>query len=385
MKMSRNYKKLCLALGLTGILGAGAVTAQSGTQNLQATYRNIQVTYNGQSKPISNEPFLVNGSTYVPLRAVGEILGVNATWHPTTNTVALSGGSTSSGTSEAEIAQLNYQIAQLTRQLSEANAELANYKANSPTNNGSSSSNKPTSGSSISTAQLEKTENYLNDTFSDELNSNISLSFDVSLSGNQINVNISYDSRTENNTYNNKLNESTVEKFLKRIGDNIAATHADIAISGVIEYTGDNEEKTRFERTKAGKYSFTHAFNEEKLEEIIEYETDGYFEFDNISPNSLAISESKVTIRKNNSVVNVTLTLSTSDTFKKSWGTPKDAESPLTASQRKSAVSDQLEDLQDALIDASNGAEVTIDIEYANNRIATIDANGKISTETFTY
>ncbi|MBP3888607.1 MAG: hypothetical protein J6F30_13350 [Cellulosilyticum sp.] len=391
MKMSKNYKRLCLALGLTGILGAGTVSAVQGTKNLQATYRNIQVTYNGQSKPISNEPFLVDGSTYVPLRAVGEILGVNATWNPATNTVALSGGSTtSSDASEAQIAQLNYQIAQLTKQLSDANAELANYKANSSTNNGSSSSNTSTSGSSISTAQLQETENYLNDNFSDELNSNISLSFDLSLAGNQIDVTISYDSKAENNTYNNKLTASTVEKFLKRIGDNIAATHADIAIAGTIEYTGGSEEKVSFERTKAGKYTYTHAFDEETLEELIDDEMDGYFYFEGITPSSLTLSEYNVTIREAKSTVTVKLYLSSNSTFTALWGTEQDDKNKdtiISASKRKSAVTEQLENLYDVLTAATNGYEVSIDVYYNDKAdcIASIDENGKISTESFTY
>ena len=164
MKMSKNYKKLCLALGLCGILGAGAVTAEMGTRSVQATYRNIQVSYNGVNQPMSVEPFLVNNSTYVPLRAIGDILGVSARYDSPTNTVVLTGGS---ATSQEELTNLRYQVAALQQELAQANAELAQYKANSSTSN---STNNTTNGSNITTEQLKKTEEYLNSSFSDYFN-----------------------------------------------------------------------------------------------------------------------------------------------------------------------------------------------------------------------
>ena len=388
MKMSKHYKKLCLVLGLTGILGATAVTAQSGTQNLQATYRNIRVTYNGVTQNIANEPFLVNGSTYVPLRAIGDIFGANATWDPASNTVILAGGSASSNSDE--ITQLNYQIAALQKELSEANAELAQYKANSSTNN-SNTSNGSTSGSTITQAQLQETEDYLNNSLYDGLN-NVNCAFDLSLSGNQINVAITFDTRTDNNNFN-KLSESTIEKFLKRVGDNIAATHKDIVIAGTIEYTNDNQEKASFTRSAAGKYTFTHDFDQDTLEELLEEETNNYLDFDGISPSSLAISNYDITIRENKSSVYITLYLESNEKFDTYWGTPKDDEADtskqLTSRERKDAIEYHLTQLQEAMMDATNDYSVSIDVYYDNNntntRIASISESGKISTETYSY
>ena len=384
MKMSRNYKKLCLVLGLSGIVGAGTVTATQATRSIQAAYRDIQVTYNGVSQNIAQEPFSVDGSVYVPLRAIGDILGVQAQWQPATNTVALSGGSASN---DAEIAQLNYQVTALTQELNAARTELAQYKANNSTNNSTTN----TSGSNITNEQLKKTEDYLNSSFSDYFN-NITMNYTLSNTSNQINVVISYDTRSENTSYE-KLSTSKIEAFMKKIGDNIAATHSDITISGTIEYTNDNAEKATFTRNKNGKYTYTHAFDADKIKEAIEDETGNYFYFNNINHSYLAIDNYDVTVREAKSTVNVKLYLSSDDHFKTTWGTTTTADNKtvenINSNTRKNAVDSQLSDLQEFISDFTNGYEVNISVYYNhngnNNLIAEINSDGRVTANTFNY
>ena len=381
MKMSKNYKKLCLALGLCGILGAGAVTAEMGTRSVQATYRNIQVSYNGVNQPMSVEPFLVNNSTYVPLRAIGDILGVSARYDSPTNTVVLTGGS---ATSQEELTNLRYQVAALQQELAQANAELAQYKANSSTSN---STNNTTNGSNITTEQLKKTEEYLNSSFSDYFN-NITMNYSLSSTSSQINVVISYETRSENTTFG-KLTQSKIEAFMKKIGDNIAATHSDIAISGTIEYTKDSEEKASFTRSKTGKYSYTHAFDEDTVKDAIEDAAGSSFYFSGIGYSSLGISDKDVNIREAKSTVNVKLYLSADNSFRNIWGKKVENNSTtevISDSERKRAVTSQLEDLQEAIMDVTNGYEVNISVYYDSSElIAEINADGKINAYTFSY
>ena len=366
MKMSRNYKKLCLILGLSGIVGAGTVTAAQATRSLQATYRDIQVTYNGVSQNIAQEPFSVDGSVYVPLRAISDILGVQAQWQPTTNTVALSGGSASN---DAEIAQLNYQIATLTQELNAARTELAQYKANNNTNNSTTN----TSGSNITNEQLKNTEDYLNSNFSDYFN-NITMDYALSNTSNQINVVISYDTRSENTSYE-KLSTSKIEAFMKKIGDNIAATHSDITISGTIEYTNDNAEKATFTRNKNGKYTYTHAFDEDTLIEAMKDETNDVFNIEYLSDfDSLDIIDYKVDIRESKSTINAKIYLETNDDFKTAWN-------KLPSSKREDAIFEQLSDIQDTLSDVATGYEdITITVYYgkSSNKIGVMDADGDV-------
>ncbi|MDR0570296.1 MAG: copper amine oxidase N-terminal domain-containing protein [Clostridiales Family XIII bacterium] len=65
---------------------AGAVHASVGTFQLNATYANIKIYVDG--KPIEPkdvkgdkvEPFIVSGTTYLPVRAVSEALGKDVEW-----------------------------------------------------------------------------------------------------------------------------------------------------------------------------------------------------------------------------------------------------------------------------------------------------------------
>lgn len=363
MKMSKNYKRLCFVLGLSTVMGTGALAAKSGTETKQATYRNIQVTYNGAAQSLSLEPFLIDGSVYVPLRAFGDIVGVNATWAPASNTVILTGGSSNS-TSEAEIAQLTYQNTLLQRQLDEANAKLSKYESGS-----SNSGSGTTTGTNITAAQLKETEEYLSSMYSDSLNSKIDLDFDLSKSTSRLDLTISYSTKSENNAFNN-LSESSIKKFIEKVCNDVAATHTGIEIQGTIEYSNDSEEKVAFTRTTAAKYSYTFSFDEDVLEEVVDDETDGYISLDDIG--KISINDTEVTIRESKTTVNVKLYLSTSDKNVEAW-------KALSTSQKRSAVKEQLEDIQDALIDRT-GYDVNVMIyDHNSTLMADINSDGDLS------
>ena len=68
-------------------------------------YQNMKVELDGQTLNLRDsqgnavEPFTINGTTYLPLAAIGQALGLNVAWDGATNTVILtSGGTASSGT-----------------------------------------------------------------------------------------------------------------------------------------------------------------------------------------------------------------------------------------------------------------------------------------------
>ena len=71
------------------------VSASSGVKEATLTYRDIKVTLNGERLVLSDangnpvEPFIIDGTTYLPLRAIANALGLNVGWDGTTNTVIL--------------------------------------------------------------------------------------------------------------------------------------------------------------------------------------------------------------------------------------------------------------------------------------------------------
>lgn len=65
------------------------VYATTGTKSILVTFRNIRIIFNGEEKKPSQEPFIFNGSTFVPLRFVSESLGFDVNWDGPTNTVSI--------------------------------------------------------------------------------------------------------------------------------------------------------------------------------------------------------------------------------------------------------------------------------------------------------
>ena len=83
-------KKKFIVLGLlVSTMFSCAVFASTGTQNISATYDNIKIVVDGRTVNASAEPFIYNGVTYLPVRAVGEALGKEVSWDSSTNTIYL--------------------------------------------------------------------------------------------------------------------------------------------------------------------------------------------------------------------------------------------------------------------------------------------------------
>lgn len=91
-------KKRIITLFLTLVLVfalASTVSAVATTITAQLTYRDIKITMNGEavaSKDANGksvEPFIMDGTTYLPVRAVAEALGLDVKWDGATSTVSL--------------------------------------------------------------------------------------------------------------------------------------------------------------------------------------------------------------------------------------------------------------------------------------------------------
>ena len=69
--------------------GSGTPAASKGTITTDITYRNIKVNLDGKPLKLAAEPFIMNsnGTTYLPLRAIAEALGLEVSWEGKTSTV----------------------------------------------------------------------------------------------------------------------------------------------------------------------------------------------------------------------------------------------------------------------------------------------------------
>lgn len=87
---------------LSGVLCATALfsltttsLAATVTEQISAAFMDIKIVLNGETLTPTDatgatvEPFIYNGTTYLPVRAVGEAFGLDVTWDGDTNTVYL--------------------------------------------------------------------------------------------------------------------------------------------------------------------------------------------------------------------------------------------------------------------------------------------------------
>lgn len=87
------FAGMVVMLLIFSLIGTAAAATATVSKNL--TYKNIKIMLNGKeltpkdAKGNVVEPFVIDGTTYLPVRAVGEALGLTVGWDGTTNTVTL--------------------------------------------------------------------------------------------------------------------------------------------------------------------------------------------------------------------------------------------------------------------------------------------------------
>lgn len=94
--MKRRLQGLIAGILLGAMLTSGVVYAKQISETAELFYNNIKISLNSQEilpKDATGnyvEPFIINGTTYLPVRAVANALGISVDWDGNTNTVILS-------------------------------------------------------------------------------------------------------------------------------------------------------------------------------------------------------------------------------------------------------------------------------------------------------
>ena len=94
--MKKRLQGLISGVLIGTMLTGGTVFAKQIGKTAELFYNNIKITLNGQTIQPKDangndvEPFIIDGTTYLPVRAVANALGINVNWDGNTNTVILS-------------------------------------------------------------------------------------------------------------------------------------------------------------------------------------------------------------------------------------------------------------------------------------------------------
>ena len=66
-----------------------AAYAKVANMDIPVMFNNIKIVVDGKELKTDKEPFIYEGTTYLPVRAVGEAVGKNVTWDAASKTVIL--------------------------------------------------------------------------------------------------------------------------------------------------------------------------------------------------------------------------------------------------------------------------------------------------------
>lgn len=83
----KRIQKVLIAVVCLMAFSCTAVGAATIAKNITVYYRDIKIVVDGIKENPDAEPFIYNGTTYLPVRAVSEALGENVEWDDTTSTV----------------------------------------------------------------------------------------------------------------------------------------------------------------------------------------------------------------------------------------------------------------------------------------------------------
>lgn len=82
-------KRIFIAAVCFALISTATVWAEGNLQSIQVIFDRINLTINGQQADLNKDSILYNGSVYVPLRSLSEMLGAEVSWNKDTQSVNL--------------------------------------------------------------------------------------------------------------------------------------------------------------------------------------------------------------------------------------------------------------------------------------------------------
>ena len=290
MKKGKNLVALMLCLAMCYV----PMQASGDYRKKNVQYGGVNVYYNGSYQNSGSQAVMIDGTTYLPIKSLEQMLGYSIQWDTNTKTISINGYNYSAATSsQAEIQAKNAEIEALRKEL----ASLKNEGVVASTSNNSSSYNT-TTGKDITSSEVSDTRRELESRFSDYFN-NVDLDFSLSLSSNRLRVTIEIDDSSDYREFT-RLSRSNVKSFLEDVCYFIRQRHDDIQITGVVEYTRNGNDLYSFNYSKSDNFTYSEGddyyyddYYERDLEKLVDQNSS--FRIDDYS-NSIYFKDTDVDV-----------------------------------------------------------------------------------------
>ncbi|KUO49430.1 MAG: hypothetical protein APF76_08650 [Desulfitibacter sp. BRH_c19] len=256
--IKKRWKRVALLFAILFVFTSTTLASQAANANqktLNAIFGLTKIIYNSSDLTAHAEPFLADGTTYIPLRKMGEVFNKNITWDDATKTVvvsdkpvpALENMQAQLNAKDNTIAMLEVRIAELEEYISKKEPDL------------------------------DDLEDQLNDDY-DEYED---IEFEISLSGDEDDIEVEIEVDLDDfYTEWNKLSNSDIEDYLQDICDDILDEFEDADITGSIIDTDEDEELISFEIDSRGNVETDYEADIDDLEDQLNDDYDEYEDID---------------------------------------------------------------------------------------------------------
>ncbi|MDP4096237.1 copper amine oxidase N-terminal domain-containing protein [Paenibacillus sp. P96] len=286
------------ALAVSAALLTQPTYAAQATKTIKAVYNNIAIVYNGNTVPsdASTEPFMINGTTYLPLRMVGTALDKKVTWDGSNKRVVIEDNA--APVDNSTVTALNNQINTLNQQLTAAKSEaatkdatIAQLQKDKAALQAQIDSNKNNNNNNNSSSNISDLEDDLNDDFGNYEDTDS----EIVLSGNKdkVTLRVNVDKKGWD-----KLSSSKKTNLIQDIVDDIRDTYKDATISGTVRDDSSSDTLSTISVRSSGVASVTEESSGLEVSELEDEIQDDFSTYKNVKFDiRLSGDEDKVTVR----------------------------------------------------------------------------------------
>lgn len=330
--MFKNKKKV-LALTISTLilfLSFGstcyAATAQS---TLTAQFKALKILLNGSQITMESQPILVNGSTYLPLRAFANLFNKNVDWNAELQQVSIT------DKPDNELASLKSQIVEKDNQILILQAQLT-----------------AKSDRSLTDMKKQLTKDY------DDYES---LDVTITLSGSKSKITVKVDVGSKSKW--NKLSSTKQTKLLQNIADDLDDEYDDPSISGTVK--AGSTTISSFTVNSSGKVKLSS-------EDLSDVEDDLNDDYDELG----GIDDLEIELDGDEDLVTFTIYIDYDD-FEEEWDSLSDSKISTYMKNIHSDIEDTIEDM-DEYEDANVSGKI-LDISNNDKTMASLTKAKKFS------